>query len=710
MLNSARPRPLSARHPRVFAFLSCCARFGLSTYLLLACAPLPEGRYALQSVEFSGNRFVDSDELASIIASNPSARFLGLFSGVIYDYEVFDRYVLERDLQRIGRYYRARGYYEARVRAASVVYKGRYVYVYVEIDEGLPVRLSRVDIHGIESIEPAAAARIAAAVHSSLRVGRAFDEDDFDTAEDALRHRAEDLGYAYVKVDRSANVDLPRRKASAGFWVDLGPKATFGDVRFDGLGALPEAPVRRALDIRKGDHYSRAELDEAKRALLDLNVFSSVSIEPDPALVDANERPTQVPLLVQVEQSKLRSVHLGVGVQLDTQRTDLHLLGGWESSNFGGGLRRFLVEAVPGAVFYPTRLPDLQKPERVLPQVRLRSEFRQPGLLEPRTNGLIRFQGSIFPVILVGNYDPRAPVLGYRDLRASAGLERSIWRLYGAATHNVQVSSPFTYAGPLDADLGTVLISYPQLFVTLDLRDDRMKPHKGAYLSLDTQVAGVGGDARDIKFQPEARGYIPLARKWTLSARATVGLLFARNYGTTIAPNDAGQCNASTTSCAGNPRAGWVRDTQLMFLRGFFSGGAGSNRGYATREIGPHGAVPFYNPGQTINNAASTNLPLGGFTLWEASVELRYPLLGPLSGAVFSDAGDVAPREMQFRFNRPHLSVGLGLRYDTPIGPVRADLGYRVPGLQVPAGVVEARPATMFGAPLAATFGIGEPF
>jgi outer membrane protein insertion porin family/translocation and assembly module TamA len=355
-------------------------------------------------------------------------------------------------------------------------------------------------------------------------------------------------------------------------------------------------------------------------------------------------------------------------------------------------------------------LPDFQKPERLLPQIRLRSEFRQPGLFEPRTSGLVRLQGSIYPVILTGNYDPAAPVLGYRDLRASAGLERSMWHLYGVLTHNVQVSSPFTYVGQLDPDLGTVLISYPELFMTLDLRNDRVEPHKGAYFSLATQVAGVGGDARDVKFQPEARGYVPLARKWTLATRATAGFLFARNYGTTVAPNDGGECNASTVGCAGASRASWVRDTQLMFLRGFFSGGSGSNRGYGAREIGPHGAVPFYNPGQSTNNAASSNLPLGGFTLWEASLELRYPLLGPLTGAAFSDVGDVAPHEMEFRFNRPHLSVGLGLRYDTPIGPVRMDVGYRVPGLQVPAGSREVIPNTIFGAPLAATFGIGEPF
>jgi outer membrane protein insertion porin family/translocation and assembly module TamA len=234
------------------------------------------------------------------------------------------------------------------------------------------------------------------------------------------------------------------------------------------------------------------------------------------------------------------------------------------------------------------------------------------------------------------------------------------------------------------------------------------------YVSNDLQVAGVGGDARDIKEQPEFRGYVPIADDITLAGRATVGFLFPDNYGDTV------EHNALEGTPGSGTRAEWIRDIQLMFLRGFFSGGSGSNRGYATREIGPHGAVPFYNPGQAVTTTCDRNspdysergcdLPLGGFTLWEGSLEVRYPMSGPLSGVVFSDASDVSARRVDFRWDHPHVSVGLGVRYDTPVGPIRADIGYRVPGLQAPATADETRPNEMFGLPLAASFGIGEAF
>lgn len=686
----------------------------LFALLGFGCAKIPQQRYALDSIDFVGNKKLDDDALKDHMASRETQKFAGVIEGVFDEYEVFDRYVLERDLERVERYYRAKGYYQARARVARVYQSGRHVRVEVVVEEGPPVIVGRVDVHGLETLSPLLRADAERFARKRMRLDRPLEEERLHSVEDEIVRLLGDNGYAAAQVKGAADVDLPRHVASVGFWVEPGRPVKLGDVRIEGLGKIPEGPVRRALDLTPGEPYSIAKLEAARQAVLDLGVFSSVVIKPD--VPPDTEPPAVMPLLVKVEVTKLRSVRLGGGVELDSLKSDVHLTAGWENRNFLGGFRSFVVEAVPGVVLYPTHLPTLKPPRRLLPQGRLRAEFRQPGFLEARTTGVVRAQASIYPLLLSAELPPGAPIIGYRELRGSVGLERNYKKLNAALSENLQQNTPFTYAGDLDPDLVPVLVSYPELLLDLELTDKRLRPHEGVALRADVEVAGLGGQARDVKFTPDARGYIPLGKKLTLAVRGSIGMLFPANYGGTIEPNSLTRSPGDVT------RREWVKDSELMFLRGYFSGGPGSNRGYGTREIGPHGLVPFYAPGVTasVQGQSCTNtptqesacdLPLGGFTQWESSVELRYPIGGALSGAVFVDGADVAPKQLVFRFNRPHLSAGVGFRYDTPVGPVRLDLGYRIPGLQAPRNAPdEGDPERILGIPAAVSFGIGEAF
>ncbi len=697
--------------------------------LCTGCTKAPTQRFNLESLKVTGNSQLDDDEIDEHIASRESSKFLGLFPGVIYGYETFNRFVLERDLQRVERVYRSRGYYQAHARAGHVVYSGSNVRVEIVVEEGPPVLLRRVDVHGIERLPADVQAQARSSVKAELQLDAPLEEAKFDQASKALAHTLGDRGYAQATVRKSADVNLPQGVAVVGFWVDAGQPSEIGEVKLEGLGDLPEDQVRRALNVEPGEAYSQSNLDEGKTALLDLGVFSSVEVEPqvDAAVPGPNGKP-RVPILVKLEKAKLRSVRVGGGVLVDALKSDVHLTFGWEDQSFLGNMRKLEVEVQPGAVVYPTRFPSFRAPQQLLPEGRFRSQLRQPGVFTPRTSLVLKGQVAAYPVLLSKDQDSAAPIVGYFDYRAAVSLERSYHHLYASLSQNVQLNVPFVYKGKKDQDLAPVLVSYPSLYTTLDLRNDAIHPHSGVFLSNDVEVAGLGGQARDVKLQPEVRAYLPLSKRVTLAARGSIGLLFAQNYGQTV------ESNALTGAPTSGPlpaegtdsRKTWVKDVQLMFLRGFFSGGPGANRGYAPREIGPHGVVPFYNHGQTTGNttdgvdctagsgsykAAVCDLPLGGFTLWEGSLELRFPLAGALTGAVFSDASDVSPRRLSFRFNRPHLSVGWGLRYDTPVGPVRLDIGYRIPGAQAPAGAAdEGVPSTIFKLPLAASFGIGEAF
>lgn len=683
---------------------------GCAALLSVACATIPEGRYSLNSLAFHGNEHVADDEIEGKLASRPSPKFIGLFAGVVYEYEIFDRHVLERDLQRIERYYRARGYYKARVRAGLVTYTGdRATRVAIVVEEGPPTLVARVDVHGLDGLDASLAETARSTARAGLPLREPFEEEPYAQAAEDVRRVLTDAGYASAKVERSARVDLPRDLATVAFRVDPGQKVVLGEIRIVGLGPVPEPPVRRALDLEPGEPYSQSSLEDAQQALLELGAFSSVVIEPDLDQMGGG----RVPIVVRVAPAQFRSLYLGGGAEINALLTQLHLLAGYENRNLFGGLRRFRFEVQPGLVVYPTRIPELRPPEALLPQGRVRTEFGQPGFLEARTRAVVRGEASVYPVLLTGRHDGGQPILGYRDYRASVGLDRSYRRFYASLAQALQVNRPFAYRGDLDPDLGTVIVSYPELGAILDLRNDPVSPHSGLYLSLTAQVAGLGGDARDVKLVPEARFYVPVSRRLTLALRARLGVLLPDNYGSTLLSNAL-----TGTPGAGASRAKWVRDIQILFLRGFFGGGPGSNRGYAAREIGPHGTVPFYNPGQSTEAvrdqcmaapSSSCDLPLGGLSLWEASVELRFPLLGPLSGAVFVDTGDVSPERTDFRWRRPHPSAGAGLRYETPVGPVRADLGYRVAGVGE-RGDDEGSPTELLGLPAALTVGIGESF
>ena len=128
-------------------------------------------------------------------------------------------------------------------------------------------------------------------------------------------------------------------------------------------------------------------------------------------------------------------------------------------------------------------------------------------------------------------------------------------------------------------------------------------------------------------------------------------------------------------------------------------------------------------PGQPGYSAAQCLIPIGGFTLWEASAEVRFDISGPLGVATFCDAGDVAAGQAQIRLTHLHLSCGAGGRYDTPVGAIRLDIAYRIQPLQVlgypsEQAAANADPTngvqqTLFGwkdAFLALSFGIGESF
>jgi outer membrane protein assembly factor BamA len=684
--------------------------------LSTGCHRVPEGRSAVLDVTVRGAHKVDDDEILDKIATMESPRFLGLFPGVVYDYSVFNHNILQKDLARVEALYRSKGYYDAHARAGRVHrLDDRRVRVEILVVEGEPVTVRRVRIEGLEGVPAPIVDLARRSAERVLEIGAPFDEGAFDKALGAVRRTLIDRGWAYAQVKNDATIDLVERKVDVLFTVTPGPPCVYGPMTIEGLGDLPEAPVKRALDIAPGEPFSEHELEVARQAILDLGVFASVVVEPD--LPDPPRRAEhgegmEVPIKVRLEGSRLRTIRFGGGVEFDALKTDVHGIFGWENRNFLGGMRSLAISVKPGVVLYPLRVGKLEMPDRFLPEGRVRLDFRQPGFIEARTNAFVRPELNVQALLLDPNPPPGSRVIGYAESRNSIGVDRIFASFYGGISHNVHVAYPFAYVGERDPTLGTLVISYPELVMQLDLRNSRVNTRSGAWFGNTLQTAGgpFGGLADDVKVQPDARGYIPLSRRVVLAMRGSVGFLFARNYGSDV----------PRPPSLFDPSAELTRSYQLMFFRGFFSGGPNSNRGYPLRGVSPHAYVPFISPEveeqrllTTCGGGLDCRSPVGGFSLWEASLEVRFDVAGPLAIATFCDASDVSPHTMDIRLDHPHLSCGAGGRYETPVGPIRLDIGYRIPGMQVIGGLTpdERVPQTFpFGIPIAVSVGIGEAF
>ena len=697
--------------------LGWVAALGLST-LVCGCVRRPDlaGGPVIDALDIVAGgsedaSSVDTDRLKEGLATHETPTFL-LMRGVAYDYEVLDEALLERDLERVERFYRARGRYEAKVTAARVIWTGRdSVRIEIVVSEGLPVRVGApagalaVQLAGLETVDDTAT--VAAIISASPKPGVILDEDDYERAKRQMSRLLVDSGYAYARVSGQSDIDLARHEARLRFEIDAGPRAVFGPVRITGLRAIPEDKVRASLLIAPGAPYSAEAIEDARRALVNLGVFAAVNVEAD----TSDRRVRAVPVNFTVRETAPRTVRLGGGARLDSLALSGSLTASWEHDNFLGGLRRLALEARPGVVLFPTRMsefPNLQAPDRAMLQGSLSGRFTQPSFIEGRTRGLLSASLDLHPLLYTDTL-PEEQVIGYLELATRAGLERPFLshRLFLTPALNWQAALPLDYrelsfgqrSPPATITIPNLFITYPELVARYDLRDDPLDPRHGLLLAASLQMAlpTLGGSVSDVRVRPEARFYVTKS-KLTLAVRATTGLLFPGNY--ELSPVDSPQHGI---------------DQQILRFRGFFSGGPFSNRGYAYQGVGLHEPLVFSTEGRVRCGVQSLDprclRPVGGLTLWEASVELRFPLgfLSPLGAVVFLDSSDVRSDVADFSLGTPHLAPGFGLRYPTPVGPVRLDLGYRVLealGRERPQGT----PPELFGAPITLQLAVGQAF
>ncbi len=595
----------------------------------------PTEEPVLYGVELKGVHAFDKDDILEKIATQPSDRFAW------GEARRLDPDALAVDAKRVEAFYRERGYYDARVVDAQTVPAGRgRVKVVLRVNEGQPVRVASVQVTGLEEA-PQAAARVR---RLPLRQGQIFTEGAYDGTRAAILAALKGTGWATATVAQEAQVLPSEHAAHVSYRVEAGPRLRFGALGVTGGRAVSRDRVRAqaALEIKPGDWYDEEALAKAQARVFALGVFGAVRVTPAPP----DLRRGIVSVDVNVTEAPFRTLRAGpgVGIQANT-RWDLNATAGWTHRNFMGNLRKLQLELRAGYAWL------LSRPRKEGAVVLAAAEFSQPSAISSRIDASTRLE--------VERGLEQAYDFWSERLKVSFPI-RFTQRLVAIPSWNLDVYQLSNVAGGFDPNQPTdrgpelqncngsvCLLTYLQQSLQWDGRNDPINPRRGLAASLVVQEGfPLGGYGyRYLRFVPELRGYLPLGKRVVVAARTRVGML--------VPVGEAGE---------------------PPIVARFNGGGPQSQRGYYTGRLSP------------MVLRSGNWVPVGGNGTADGSVELRIDISKSWGGAVFVDGGNVSrpsavPSAYQSALDPTLLqwAAGLGVRYRTPFGPIRFDVGVQVP-------------------------------
>lgn len=572
-----------------------------------------------------------------------------------------DPAALGRDARRLEVWYAHHGWFDARFDGWRLleIRRGRpgVSGVYDAIGRVTPGPRSTVRSLQLEGFEARGLQTVARTVlrTAALAEGDPFDLDLARVTSAQATETLQNHGRAYAHVDFAVDAHPAEQVVDVRYVASPGIDAEFGPITWEGLEAVPQEIVERAIRMRPGDQYRISELQRAQKNLFDLGLFSLVTLAPD--LSDPSK--VQVPVTARVTETRFRTVRAGAGLQYDAIALSPRVSASWTDQNLLGSLTRLELDTSFGYVF---SVPSLSNADQVVgsPLFSAATRVSNPFLLGNKLEvaadlGVKQELQSLSLVTRRAEGNAGVVLHPDRDIAIDLGVHGELTAFEGESVDVVEgfANGATTQSYSLFAvDLG----------LNVDWRDDPINPKRGTYGSLDVRQAF--GSFTFTRIAGDWRGYFPMKL-----GRTGFPFVWAnRVRGRLVQP--------------------WG-DSEIPYVERAFMGGSTSLRGFRLNGVGPYLCKCDYAEDDTLETRSY--LPTGGTFGLEAASEVRYDWRSGISFSVFAEAGLLADGWQGVQPSAVRVGGGLGARYQSPIGPIRFDIGLR------PSYPEDLAPSRVFG-------------
>lgn len=660
------------------------------------------------ALRITGTSHLPKADLQRSLVSQPSACKSRLLtplcwitkSHLVYDRRYLDRDEFQRDVLRALVFYFRRGYRDVTVDTSIVRSGTRGVRIIISVKEGPP---TRVTSSGIVSTEPVPFDSVRLL---RPRVNEPLNLLAVDSTVARVRDALWEVGFADATITPQTRVDSAADSASLRFLVDRKRRVTIGDVRIEGQEKLSEFSIRRSLRIAPGDVFRRSRIARSQRALYESALFRRATIDTLPHVPGAPDSVKS--LVVRVIEAPQREARASVGfttadfVQAEARFTHNYWLGGTRRFDANVTVGNLLAQQLTQSQFF-VNFTNISRDNALgrfySPTYQASVDMRQRWFGSPRNTvgaSLFSHRRSSPGVFVDRGYGVGTTFtreLGIR-MPASASYRFEISSVEAGDVYFC-VNYGVCDGSTIQALRGEQRLSPVALTVSMDRSDAPLSPTRGVRFRAEAEHASAltASDFRYNRAMTDVAAYLPLP------FRRMVGAIHLR----------AGwvQPLASTASAVGLPAgADGLASSEILHPRKrFYAGGAQSVRGFGENQLGPRvltiapdvlrgratsGSDTTYRcaPSVPISSCSVNEAslrdsdfqvrPLGGTTLLEGSIELRIPVWRSLVGALFVDGAILGEGTLNsITRGTGAITPGFGVRYESPVGPIRIDLGLR---------------------------------